>query len=346
MPIIKIYLELTFKCNLKCKFCYVWDMQNEKHEYFDIKNLTDIKKNIDKIFIDWKEHTYHVDILWWESLLNPFFFEIVWYISNKNNIARFTLTSNTTLLSDSVISKIKESAINELRISIHWLEKTHNHIVGWNVFSNVINSLFLLKKYNINYTLIYVYNNLNKNELLDLLLFLNKEGISPCSIFIEFIEFSWYALNNIDELNLVYNNNLKKDVSSLLREIKKISNINPAISNFPKCMLPINYHDYIDDNYSEWHRYELYYPWLARKSLFWFSNDNQRKIIKNNLINGYKINFQKKLDIKYIPNNCNMCEFKDNCYLLTKESILYDYLWKEFLKRKHYFEINNEIVWK
>ena len=349
MQIVKVYFELTFLCNLKCKFCYAGDMQNPLYQSKHILSswsFEQTKKDLDIIFCDGKNVVYDVDILWGESLLNRFFFDAISYISKNYSIRRFTLTTNATLINQNIIQKLKNSPINEVRVSLHGLEATHNMLVGKEVFQKVVHNLDIFKDSNIRYTLIYVYNNVNRNQIVDLLIFLEDRKILPESIFIEFVEFSGFALDHISELNLIYDKNLRDEFDTVLRTLKKILPINISLSNFPKCMLSSDFHHYIDDWYSESHRYELYYPRLARKSLFGFSYQQQRDIIKSNFERGYKINFQKLLDRDYIPGICDTCKYKKNCYLLTKESILYDYLGYDFLKRKSYFEINpKNILW-
>jgi len=94
------------------------------------------------------------------------------------------------MLEREVIQKLQNSAINELRISLHGLQETHNSLVGKNVFKKVIQNLFLLKDFGISYTLIYVYNNVNRDEIVPLLSLLQEKTILPEGIFIEFVEFS------------------------------------------------------------------------------------------------------------------------------------------------------------
>jgi len=67
---------------------------------------------------------------------------------------------------------------------------------------------------------------------------------------------------------LVYDEDLKRELGSVLKEIATILPINVSLSNFPKCMLDKEFHNSVDDNYNSAHRYEIYYPGLARKSLF------------------------------------------------------------------------------
>lgn len=347
--IIKVYIELTFKCNLKCKFCYVWEMQEEenyKHHLLDVGDDF-LYQNIDAIFHEGK-YTYDVDILGWESTLNKNIIKILSYITTRNSIRRLTLTTNATFLSQQLLTELKNSGVDEFRVSLHWLESTHNAIVWRDVFQKVIHSLGIFKELFIPYTLVFVVNNINKFDILPLIEFLDSKKILPEWLFFEFVEFSWYAHRNISELNLVYDKAFVVYFNKTLHSIQiQYPRLGFIVTNYPKCVLDVDFHSIIDDGYFDSHRYELYYPYLARKSLFWFSFNEQRELIKKNIERGYKINFQKKLQDEFIPDECFTCKYNKNCYLLSKETILHEYLQKDFLKRKQYFEINKKILpWK
>lgn len=346
MWIVKIYIELSYRCNLKCKFCYAWDIQNIsnfKVNYFDFKSEEEIILNLNKIFID-KDFIYDIDILWWESYLNNKIFFIISYIRNNFKVKNISLTTNWTLLNKNSILKLKESWISEFRISLHWLKKIHNFLVWKDVFDLVIKNLKYLSINNINFTLIFVYNNINKGEILNLILFLKKNFINIKKIFIEFVEISWFWLENIDILNILYN---EKQSILFNKQLKYISEIFPdisiAISNYPKCKLNKVYHEIIDEVSTDNSWTVFYYPRLVRKLYKWFSEDQIKEISKKHFKLWYKIYYRKKIDIKYIINKCYECSFNKECFLLDEETILFDYLKFNFNKRLSYFQINNII---
>ncbi len=350
MPkIIKVYLELTFLCNLKCKFCYVWDMQSLENRSFHQLDTNDQQKLVSylhQIFFEQEnDFVYDVDILWWEPTLSENLLFTVTYIYTHFKVRRFTLTSNGTTLVPESINKLSLAWIKEFRISLHWTEKIHNNLVWKNVFSRVIQSIQYLKERNISYTLIYVVNRSNYKDIIPLIQYLHSYSLLPWWIFFEFVEFSWYALGNEEDLALIYTKDIAISFNSSLNFlVNNFPQIWLVVTNFPKCILHIQYHTFIDDNYSQERRYELYKKWLARKSLFWFSFREQRSIIANHFRQGFSINFQNKIDSQFIPDECSVCKYRNNCYLLVKETILYDYLQKPFLRRKSYFEINKKQV--
>lgn len=350
MWIIKIYLEPTFKCNLHCKFCYVGEMQEQytTQHLFEVEDKEQLIKNIDKIFPEEGEFTYDIDILWWEPNLNKNLNFIISHISRQYNTRRFTITSNATLYTQQKIKDLQASWITEFRISLHWTEQTHNSLVWSDVFSKVLESIGYLKNLKIPYTLIYVINQKNLEDILPLLDLLSHKNLLPGGIFFEFVEFSGYALQHIQDLNIVYSKEVTEKVNTIFSTIQKIyPTMGMAFTNIPKCVLDTQFHKEIDDSIWDKERYEMYIPNVVRKSFFGFSSLEERALVKSNLKNGYKVNFQSKIDAAYIPETCHTCEFNKWCYLLRKETILFEYLWEEFLKRKHYFEINKKMApWK
>lgn len=350
MWIIKVYLEPTFKCNLHCKFCYVGEMQEQhtKQHVFEEQDIEQLKKNIDTVFLEEGNPTYDIDILWWEPNLNKNLNFIISYISRQYHTRRFTITSNATLYTQQKIQELQASWITEFRVSLHWLEQTHNSLVWSDVFSRVLESIRYLKDAKIAYTLIYVINQKNLEDILPLLDLLAGKDILPGGIFFEFVEFSGYALQHIQDLNIIYTKEVTQKLNSVFTEIWKIyPSVGMAFTNIPKCVLDTQFHKEIDDSIWDKERYEMYIPNVVRKSFFGFTSLEERALVKSNLKKGYKINFQSKIDPVYIPEACNTCEFNKWCYLLRKETILFEYLWEEFLKRKHYFEINKKISpWK
>jgi MoaA/NifB/PqqE/SkfB family radical SAM enzyme len=347
--IIKVYFELSFRCNLKCKFCYAWDIQNKENiwlNYFDFKSKYETINYIKKIFCDdW--YLYDIDILWWESLLNKDFIDLIFYITNNFNIRNINLTTNATLLNKELILSLLKVWITHFRVSLHWLEIKHNYLVWKDVFNKVIESLIILSELKCNIIIIFVYNNINKSDLLELIIFLKNNKIKYWDLFIEFVEFSWFWLKNIKELNLLYNRKLKKYFNKQLNYIIKINSfLNIAISNFPKCMLDDEFHKCIDDNFNQTDNFGLYFPLLTRKTFQSFWREELNIIINSNIEKWYKKSCQLRIDKKFIQDKCITCEYNKNCYLLITENILYDYLWLETHKRKHYFEINNIIVWQ
>lgn len=349
MWIIKIYLEPTFKCNLHCKFCYVGEMQ-EKHtqHLFEVQDRQQLIENIDKVFVEEGSPTYDIDILWWEPNLNANLNFIVSYISRHYKTRRFTITSNATLYTQKKIQDLQTSWITEFRISLHWMEQTHNALVWKDVFLRVLESIGYLKTLKIEYTLIYVINQKNLEDILPLLDLLAHKNLLPGGIFFEFVEFSGYALQHIDDLNIIYTQKVTQSVNKVFSTIQKIyPSVWMAFTNIPRCILDTQFHEAIDDSIWEKERYEMYIPNVARKSFFGFSALEERALVKSNLKKGYKVNFQSKIDAAYIPETCSTCQYNKWCYLLRKETILFEYLWEEFLKRKHYFEINKKMSpWK
>ena len=131
----RIQLEITKKCNFKCKHCYLKNKVYQKE-----LSLDSIKKIIDEAS---KLGCMNIDITGGEPLIHPFLKEILIYINQKG--MKTTLYSNGYLINDEWIDFFKSIYLESLRISIDNInEKKCNSIIRNKgtlntVFSNIIN---------------------------------------------------------------------------------------------------------------------------------------------------------------------------------------------------------------
>ena len=167
-----IDIEITNRCNLFCKHCYMNATNSQKEET--------IKTEEWKIFIDniynkfWNKIT--LSFTWWEALVRKDIFEILNYAKNLG--FKMTLVTNWTLLNKEKITKLW-NLLSTIAISIDWLEKEHNNLRWWEVFNLTIENIKLIKKYSnlpiVIKTVIWKNNYVN----IDLIYELIKE-INPC----------------------------------------------------------------------------------------------------------------------------------------------------------------------
>ena len=137
---MSVEIELTKRCNWKCKFCYnVW-----KHsKTFD--NSIDIELNTFKQIID--ESVLNgcnlIRLSGGEPTFHPFFYEMVQYASERGcKIALFTNGSN---VNEDFIKFIKQNNVIKVLISLHGLEKQHEEFTGVKgSYKNTIDVLKLL----------------------------------------------------------------------------------------------------------------------------------------------------------------------------------------------------------
>ncbi|NCN51924.1 radical SAM protein [archaeon] len=158
----RLRIEITGKCNLKCKYCY-----NSRFNQLDeVKNqltLEEIKKIIKEAFeIGIKE----VYLIGGEPFMHPNIFEIMDYIHSFNG--KISISSNGTLLNERIIEKMKKYDIKTFAISLDG-KKSHDEVRINSNHKQIINAIKLIRE-NLtkNVDVITIVNNYSKDELLEL----------------------------------------------------------------------------------------------------------------------------------------------------------------------------------
>lgn len=153
------YIEITGKCNLKCKFCYN-DSTSESKQVIEYSKMKEI---IDKL-VFLKANS--LSLSGGEPLLHPNFNEIVKYAYEKGLIV--TLTTNGVFLRH--LSEDVLKMISNIQISLDGsTSEIHDSIRGLKgTFDNVIKSIEWLNSLNYtNLTIKMVLNKMNKEQLND-----------------------------------------------------------------------------------------------------------------------------------------------------------------------------------
>ena len=111
----RINIELTNKCNLKCRWCP--GTGNRQIGFMDYKLFTSIFNQIvsDELLSVNEVHLYNVG----ESLLHPDFCKIIEYIGKFSKRPKIVLVTNATLLTEKIIDQIITSnGIDRIQFSI------------------------------------------------------------------------------------------------------------------------------------------------------------------------------------------------------------------------------------
>ncbi len=125
-PLKSLFLELTSRCNLSCLHCgsdcgsgaaKIPELSTDQYKkiLYDVKREFDISKLM-------------LNITGGEPLIRSDFFEIMDYANRLGYI--WGMTSNGTLIDDSVAEKLYKSGMRTISISIDGLEKTHDELRG------------------------------------------------------------------------------------------------------------------------------------------------------------------------------------------------------------------------
>lgn len=136
-----VVLQITEKCNLKCKMCYEW---GDTGSYYDKKSLSMLDKTvIEEIFKDLLCHDVYYELFGGEPLLHPEFSEILKLI--KKYKCRVDIPTNGTLLKK-YASEIIEAGIERIWVSIDGPEAINDEQRGQGVYKRAIEGIKELQK--------------------------------------------------------------------------------------------------------------------------------------------------------------------------------------------------------
>lgn len=158
---LKISMNLTKKCNLRCKQCF-----SDSGEILAPELTTQDVKNL---FDDMKKYgTFFICLGGGEPLTRPDLFEILEY--GKEKQLAISIVSNGLLLTQEIIERINNLDLDFFWISLDGLEKNHEMLRGKFTYKKALNALNLLKKYYKGRTAIRVsLNKYNIEEYIELI---------------------------------------------------------------------------------------------------------------------------------------------------------------------------------
>ncbi|QNU67038.1 radical SAM protein [Ruminiclostridium herbifermentans] len=153
----EVFFELSKRCNLNCKHCYIPEDINKLELTFDdwIK-LTDICATLG---------VYMIKLTGGEPMINSYFFDLVEYIKSKN--IKIRLYTNGSYLNHENINKLKLLGLDEIQISMDGAcEKTHDNFRNTKGnFSRILTALPLLESNGFAVTLSFTVSSFNVKEL-------------------------------------------------------------------------------------------------------------------------------------------------------------------------------------
>ena len=145
---IKIYLDVTTRCNLRCKHCYFYHHLTGKGEDMNIEKVKLIIDKIDKKGIPL------LCLLGAEPFMREDIPEIVEYASKKGIL--IDVITNGTLLNEKKILELKKAGICRLVISLDGADaKTHDSIRGEGSFKKTVENIKLAIKHGLNVTILF-----------------------------------------------------------------------------------------------------------------------------------------------------------------------------------------------
>lgn len=164
-----VYLEVTYRCNLKCRHCGLTKISDFGNE-LSLKEIDDIFAQMENI------GSMGVSILGGEPLARKDIFKILQSASYHNIGA--TLTTNSTMLNDEIVRKLEESNLLGLKISMEGIEgESYENIRGKGTYSRFLKGLHLLRESGINLSMGTTIMKPNLPYIRDIVEFAIKQGI-------------------------------------------------------------------------------------------------------------------------------------------------------------------------
>lgn len=160
MQLQTLVIELTSKCNLRCKHCYIGDTKNHDLPIEIINNVVEQAKQlgVEKIILTGGEPFLRDDLV-----------EIIQTISN---VIKPSISTNGT-----IYKQIPSDKVYDIQVSLDGLEKNHNWLRGEEVYELTIENIKRFKEDGHKITINTTLFNKNVNDIPPLLELAIKLGV-------------------------------------------------------------------------------------------------------------------------------------------------------------------------
>jgi len=163
---VRIYFELTGRCNLACRLCFA-----ESHPGGEIGMPKDL---IFRLLEDMKKSgVINVRFTGGEPTSREDWYEILHYAKELGLV--IALSSNGVFHNiDETVEKIKSLEPEQVTFSIDGMRETHDYIRGNGTFDKMVTALEKLKKKNVNLRLTTILTEMNINEIPEIVEFASR----------------------------------------------------------------------------------------------------------------------------------------------------------------------------
>lgn len=209
---ICIVIYLTDYCNLKCKHCFLTQINNIN------KNMIDFKKIKEMLLLFKKNNVFMIAFTGGDPMLHPEIFDILKYTSDLGMLPLLGISG--TGVEHDTCKRIFESGVRCVQLGLNGSnDKINDYYRGKGNFYEVSNTIRNLKVNNINVNLAFC---IDKNNLFDLKNMLDlAQGLGAYKVKIEF----WNCLGNSYEQNTKeLNDEDKAYVSDICNKYMKENN--------------------------------------------------------------------------------------------------------------------------
>ncbi len=234
-----IQINLTTRCNLKCRICKVY----KSPSHIDHELTTAEIKQI--VLQSVKLGPRRIIFSGGEPFLRDDLFEIVGFVK-ENTKMEIVITTNGALINPELAGKITQAQIDHLQISLDGAtEKTHDSIRGEGTFvktTEAIKTLGKIKKGGLSLGLSFTVTRSNYKEMLSFLDLARTLGVANV-LFIPFIEDNSYKHEKQLAPKAVFSTSEAEEFGLILSEIGKFQKKydRPTITNFDNLPLYAKY---------------------------------------------------------------------------------------------------------
>lgn len=166
-----LQFELTARCNLDCKMCYVHTQNNS-----DLLHRELTTEQWKAIFdVAYENDMLYATLTGGECLLRKDFKELYLYLWNKH--VYVTVMTNGTLISDDYIDFFKRYRPDMIQISLYGSnEDGYLSVTGHKGFEKTINAITALQNANIDVRVVTTPNKYMGNDFIDIIKLCNEKG--------------------------------------------------------------------------------------------------------------------------------------------------------------------------
>lgn len=171
MNLCRLFVQLTNRCNLRCKHCFV-ESDMTKDDYLTYERIIKVVNDAVDLGIN------RIDFTGGEVLTKPYFLDVLRYLDTQP--VSYNFFSNLTLANDNVIGELaKLKGLTSIITSIDYLEpKKHNKFRGGEMaFERTLHAITRLNQKNVKVIVNTMVMDDNRDSLGDLVEFFINQGV-------------------------------------------------------------------------------------------------------------------------------------------------------------------------
>lgn len=178
----EFYFQWHFmnSCNLRCAHCY---QEGYNYEDLPLDKLLCIANQMISALRKWNMNG-RISLTGGEPFLSPHLLTLVEYLESADEIKQFDILTNGTCITEQHAEELKKcKKLHQIQISIDGpIAEIHEKVRGKGTFSKVLDTISLLKRYNIEVSFMFTLMRQNKDYALKVIDFAEECGISAVTV--------------------------------------------------------------------------------------------------------------------------------------------------------------------